>query len=68
MHTDLVEPLEDLDDRLTHNPTVAKASKWNLLLHPNFAFALITSGLGSFAVVFYYPILPVVLMEKYGLT
>ena len=70
MHTEL-ESEEDPNERqsiFTHNPTVAKVSKWNLLLNPNFLFALITGGLGSFAVCFYYPMLPVVLMENYGLT
>jgi len=68
MHTELEAEQEQRESVLTYNPTVETKSKWNMLLNPNFIFALITGGLGSFAVCFYYPMLPVLLMEKYGLS
>ena len=40
----------------------------DLVMHPNYFFALITTGFGNFAVSFFYPMLALVLMRTFGLS
>ena len=72
MHTDCEgEDNEDEDSEeevAGEVPVTRKVSKMELVMHPNYLFALITMGFGSFSTCFFYPMLPLMLMHVFGLS
>lgn len=72
MHTDCEgedDEEEDSEEEIPGEVKIAgKVSKFELVMHSNYLFALITMGFGSFSTCFFYPMLPLMLMHVFGLS